>query len=145
MKRHSDPKAFLRERRGGDFRWGGRIGDRPPEERESSQRSSNAETPSPKESLEVNTQAAPEVSQREAMTATAVLRDTGGGGPEARAGRLIPVGEHHEGSFSVYMAHKISKLRQQTDGRVAPLQGTLYAWEVNLLTLSSLFFEVLRR
>ncbi|CAM9230361.1 unnamed protein product, partial [Sphacelaria rigidula] len=35
----------------------------------------------------------------------------------------VALGEHHEGSFGIYMAHKISKLRQQTDGTVPRLQG----------------------
>ena len=41
----------------------------------------------------------------------------------ARKGRLVPVGEHHEGSFGVYMAHKMEKLRDQVDGAVARLEG----------------------
>lgn len=41
------------------------------------------------------------------------------------AGRAVAVGEHHEGSFGIYMAHKMSKLRQQTDGAVARLAGAV--------------------
>ncbi|CAN0063470.1 unnamed protein product, partial [Hapterophycus canaliculatus] len=31
----------------------------------------------------------------------------------------VPLGEHHKGSFGVYMAHKMDKLRRQGDGAVA--------------------------
>lgn len=43
----------------------------------------------------------------------------------SKTGRLVPLGEHHAGSFRVYMSHKMEKLRNQVDGAVARREGII--------------------
>lgn len=117
MKRHSDPKALLRDRGNSSFKWGSRVGDRPP--RHASKITSDPETPFGKESPSIKSASENE----EEKTIRTLLEGDGGAGTDVLGGKFVPLGEHHDGSFGVYMAHKISKLRQQTNGAVGRLEG----------------------
>lgn len=137
MKRHGDRKAYLREKGKNNLQWSGRVGDRdataaaasqqqPPQHHEvaasqvaSQQQQGWVGTP-------LSNPFTPSSSASPPNTARSLV---GGGSSEQNRGgnkrsRLVPVGEHHEGSFGVYMAHKMDKLRHQVDGAVARLEGT---------------------
>lgn len=151
MQRHSDRKAYLGERERPSLQWSGRIrdGDRDRDTpssnngRDSSSRdgvdndgaafASQERHPfhhhHPGTLLLSDTSSTPrdEASPRpekEQRTPVSLSSSPAKDGPgSARKGRLVPVGEHHEGSFGVYMAHKMEKLRDQVDGAVARLGG----------------------
>ena len=153
MQRHSDRKAYLAERKRQNLQWsGGRIRDgngdvdgnnstgsnngRPPDR--SSSRDDGATFASQERhplhhpgALLPNTQtprsgASPR-SEKDQGTPVLSLSSSPSDGKGNGKGRLVPVGEHHEGSFGVYMAHKMEKLRDQVDGAVARLQGEIVA------------------
>eukprot|EP00752_Nemacystus_decipiens_P004206 g3844.t1 len=130
MKRHSDRKAYFEQRQQNNFRWSGRVGDRdraaaPPaatsaaavDDAASQQQvgrdidSSDPGTPSMPSPPPAGS---PVLQQR---TVRDVVRSA------ASDDDPVPVGEHHQGSFGVYMAHKIDKLRHQVDGAVRRLEG----------------------
>lgn len=123
MKRHGDPEALLRKRRDTNLKWGGRVGDRVSQVTEATNKSCTPETSITEGNLPQDSDA----SWKSAKGGMLSLLDGGEGGernaPDVTTGRLVPVGEHHEGSFGVYMAHKINKLRQQTDGTVTRYEG----------------------
>lgn len=141
MKRHSDGKAYIdgtREYK--KLEWGGRVGDRGDGDRNNrnmasasaakqgevatSQHrdSSDSGTPLLSSMLTPNTG---EIYHKDESVMLSIASSTSSAGKDAaRGGRLVKVGEHHEGSFGVYMAHKIDKLRSQVDGTVTRLEGT---------------------
>lgn len=149
MQRHSDRKAYLVERERHSLQWSGRIrdGDRDAlsdnDNGKGSSRddaddgatfSSQERHPShhhyPGTLLsDTSTPAGGASPRTEKVQGTPVLSLSNNSSPardrqgSARRGRLVPVGEHHEGSFGVYMAHKMEKLRDQVDGAVARLEG----------------------
>ena len=144
MRRHSDRKAYLEQRERHSLQWSSRTrdGDRDPlsnDGKESSRDDAEdgatfasqerhphhhhpgtllSDTPTPAGGASPQ----PENEQRTPVLnlPNSPARDVQG---SARKGRLVPVGEHHEGSFGVYMAHKMEKLRDQVDGAVARLEG----------------------
>ncbi|CAN0180890.1 unnamed protein product, partial [Discosporangium mesarthrocarpum] len=112
MKRHGSPKGELPHRPVKRTLWGSGRGY-PPLTGEESKECSTPQS----EGYAVTKGATTGGS----MTDPGRVRDDGGtGGGE---GRAVPVGMHHEGSFGVYMAHKIDKLRQQMGGTVPRLEG----------------------
>lgn len=105
MKRHGDRKAYFERRQQSNLQWSGRVGDR---DREAAAAAGDA------------------VSQLQ------VGRDIDSSDPgtpsmpsSSFTAEPVPVGEHHQGSFGVYMAHKMDKLRHQVDGAVRRLEGML--------------------
>lgn len=146
MQRHSDRKAYLREGERHSLQWSGRIrdGDRDtlsnnngkedsrddPEDgatfTSQERRPSHHHPGTLLSDTSTPTGGASPRPEKEQSTPVLSLSDSSpardGQGSE-RKGRLVPVGAHHEGSFGVYMAHKMEKLRDQVDGAVARLEG----------------------
>lgn len=124
MKRHGDRKAYLRDKGKNSLQWSGRVGDRDAnasQQREvlvGSQQQDSLGTPL-SDPLTPSASASPPNTARSLVGGGSAEQDGGG------KGRLVPVGEHHEGSFGVYMAHKMDKLRHQVDGAVARLEGMI--------------------
>lgn len=125
MKRHGDRKAYLRERGKSSFQWSGRVGDRASQQQRNADSSDDMGTPL-LESLTpiagIKDGASPSQEPKTVLSLMASPAQDAGGTAGKR--RLVTVGEHHEGSMGVYMAHKMDKLRHQVDGAVARLEGT---------------------
>ncbi|CAM9675855.1 unnamed protein product [Scytosiphon promiscuus] len=136
MKRHGDRKAHFERRQKGSFQWSGRVADRdkPPAAAaaaaandadsagsgsasggeagcQGNQALRDVRTPS----TPGDSQAASPVSEQRTVRDLTHSASKGDG--------AVPLGEHHKGSFGVYMAHKMDKLRRQGNGAVARLEG----------------------
>lgn len=152
MQRHSDRKAYLAERQRQSLQWsGGRIRDgdgdvdgnnsegnnngRPPDRSSGDDGATFAsqELHPPHHSATLlpgrstpRSGASPRL-EKEQESPVLSLSSGPSDGKGNGKGRLVPVGEHHEGSFGVYMAHKMEKLRDQVDGAVTRLEGQAVA------------------
>ena len=133
MKRHSDRKAYFEPRQRNNLQWSGRVGDR---DRDGAAAAAAAAAPTTGDaasqhqvgrdvdSSDPGTPSMPSPSPAgspalQQRTVRDVVRSAASDdGP-------VPVGEHHQGSFGVYMAHKMDKLRHQVDGAVRRLEGVL--------------------
>lgn len=129
MKRHSDRKAHFERRQQNNLQWSGRVGDR---DRSAAAAAATAATAGDAasqqqvgrdvDSSDPGTPSMPSPSPTgspalQQRTVRDVVRSAASdGGP-------VPVGEHHQGSFGVYMAHKMDKLRHQVDGAVRRVEG----------------------
>lgn len=150
MKRHSDRQAFLKESQPKNLNWSGRVGDRDVKlaaaaAAQEQQRCADSKLASQHSDLTANDfrstrllseapsplSAAGSQEQRPVRT---LVSSSSNPHLEQRAGRIVAEGEHHEGRMGVYMAHKISKLRSQTDGAVPRLEGWCARTDPNLLT-----------
>ena len=145
MQRHSDRKAYLGERERHSLQWGGGIRDGGRDALSNNGKESSRDDADDKATFssqerhpshhhypgtllsDTSTPAGGASPRPEKEQGTPVLSLSNSPASDrqrsARRGRLVPVGEHHEGSFGVYMAHKMEKLRDQVDSAVARLEG----------------------
>ncbi len=117
MKRHGDRKAYFEKRQTGSFQWSGKVGDRDAaaSQQQGGRDVDSSDPGTPAASIS-SPAASPPPEQRTVRDLTLSA---------AKDAEPVPVGEHHQGSFGVYMAHKMDKLRHQVDGGVARLEGTV--------------------
>lgn len=133
MKRHSDRSAFLNKRGKGNLRWSGRgmDRDRNPQSTERayvSQGHQSSDQSSPSVSERLTSRSISGASQPQQEKSPKLGECVGaeyGTESASKTGRLVPLGEHHSGSFRVYMSHKMEKLRNQIDGAVARREGII--------------------
>lgn len=129
MKRHSDRKAYFERRQQNNLQWSGRVGDRDraaaaaataaagdAASQQQVGRDVDSSDPGTPSMPSPSSAASPVLQQR-------TVRDVVQSG--ASGDEPVAVGEHHQGSFGVYMAHKMDKLRHQVDGAVRRLEGML--------------------
>ena len=130
MQRRSNRSAILEEKRKSNLRWSGRVEDRD-RDRELAERIRSSQEHS------VSDQGSPSISECLAAGSadgsqlqreiSATRGDPQGAEDSAEKaagnGRLVPLGAHHEGSFRVYMSHKMEKLRNQVGGGVSLRAG----------------------
>lgn len=115
MKRHGDRKAYFERRQKGSFQWSGKVGDKDAASQQQAGRETDSSDPGTPSTPLPPSGASPPQEQRTVRDLTHSA---------AKDAEPVPLGEHHQGSFGVYMAHKMDKLRHQVDGGVARLEGT---------------------
>ncbi|CAM9559652.1 unnamed protein product [Ectocarpus sp. 4 AP-2014] len=130
MKRHGDRKAYFeRRQQHSSLQWSGRVGDK---DRAAPAAAAAAATAGDGTDA---SQGLPDSNDAGTPASSSASREARSPSSEQRTVRdltrsvakdddgPVPVGEHHQGSFGVYMSHKMDKLRRQVDGAVPRLQG----------------------
>lgn len=134
MKRHSDRKAHFERRQQNNLQWSGRVGDRD----RAAAAAATAATATAGDAASQQQQAGRDIDSSDPGTPSMATPSSAAASPVPQQKTVrnlvrgaasddgpVPVGEHHQGSFGVYMAHKMDKLRHQVDGAVRRLEGML--------------------